>query len=77
MLPRVELLTLSNRYEDVPGGPVVKNLPFPMQGRQVQFLVGELRCHMPVEQLSLYMAPTEPLGSRAQAPQQEKLGRRY
>ena len=48
-----------------------------MQGRQVQFLVGQLRCHMPVEQLSSHMAPTEPLGSTAQAPQQEKLEHRY
>ena len=31
---------------DFPGGPVVKTA-FPLQGVQVQSLVGELRSHMP------------------------------
>ena len=31
---------------DFPGGPVVKTL-LPVQGAPVQFLVGELRSHMP------------------------------
>ena len=40
-----------------------------MQGRQILFLVRELRSHMPREQLNPSATITEPTGSGAHAPQ--------
>ena len=34
------------KKKDFPGGPMVRT-PFPLQGAQVQFLIGEPRSHMP------------------------------
>ena len=34
------------KKKDFPGGPMVRT-PFPLQGTQVQFLIGEPRSHMP------------------------------